>query len=116
MKIYVAGPLTAKSKLGEEQNALHAIKIGIEVFKKGHIPYIPHLTILVERAGLSLSKKDWVEKWDKPWLEVCDAILIIGWSDGVEQEVEIAGKNRLIMYRSIDEIPDMLSSSTGPAR
>ena len=50
LKIYIAGPYTPKGADIHDaariahKNAHRAIRAGISVIEKGHVPFIPHLT------------------------------------------------------------------------
>ena len=49
--IYIAGPYTASDRQGIDRNVNRAIDVGIEIFNKGHFPYVPHLTDLVDKRA-----------------------------------------------------------------
>jgi hypothetical protein len=108
LKIYVAGPYTARDDDGHEANTQRAIDAGIRVFEKGHYPYIPHLTHYVDlrarRIGAELSWEDYI-KWDTPWLKTCDALLYLGKSKGADLELELARKLKKRIFLSLSEIP-----------
>jgi Domain of unknown function (DUF4406) len=109
LRIYIAGPYTSLDEKGHELNTHRAIDAGIAVFKKGHYPYIPHLTHYVDlrakAAGIELSWSDYIE-WDLPWLDICDALLYLGKSKGADLELERAKKQKKRIYMSIAEIPE----------
>ena len=109
MLIYVAGPYTGSSREEVEGNVNRAIDAGIEIFRKGHFPYVPHLTDLVDRrareTGRELSWSDFIA-WDTPWLRVCDALLHIGSSRGADMELEEAVRLGKRIFRSTAEIPE----------
>ena len=60
--IYVAGPYTATTPKGVEDNVTLAIDTGIELMKLGWYPFIPHLTHYIElrNAEHALSHVDLV--------------------------------------------------------
>ena len=74
-----------------------AIDVALEIWRKGHYPYIPHLTHYVDkrikkwkkRVKIRLEWEDYIV-WDMPWLEVCDALFFIGSSEGAEFELKMA--------------------------
>jgi len=109
LRIYIAGPYTSLDEKGHELNTHRAIDAGIAVFKKGHHPYIPHLTHYVDlrakAVGIELSWSDYIE-WDLPWLDMCDALLFLGKSKGADLELERARKHGKRIYLSIAEIPE----------
>lgn len=108
LRIYVAGPYTASDQNGHEVNTQKAIDAGIAVFRKGHIPYIPHLTHYVElrakQTGIKLAWDDYIE-WDTPWLDLCDALLYLGKSRGADLELERARRLKKRVFFSVAEIP-----------
>lgn len=108
LRIYIAGPYTSADENGHELNTHRAIDAGIAVFRKGHYPYIPHLThyvdIRAKVARIELSWSDYI-KWDLPWLDVCDALLYLGKSKGADLELAKAKEQEKVIYFSIADIP-----------
>jgi len=94
MRIYVAGPYTADTNDERVNNVKKAIDAAIGLYEKGHSPYVPHLTHLIdERAkelAVVITREDYVRRWDKPWLEVCDALLLLADSPGAREELDTA--------------------------
>jgi hypothetical protein len=115
MRVYIAAPYTATNRKGLEVNTARAIDAGIEIFKKGHFPYIPHLTHFVDlrakRTGISLGWADYIE-WDIPWLELCDALLYLGKSKGADLELRKAKRMKKRLFFSISEIPQVKRKSS----
>ena len=109
LRIYVAGPYSASTREEIEKNVNRAIDVGIEIFKKGHFPYVPHLTDLVDKrakeTGTDLSWHDFI-LWDSPWLQVCDALLYLGESKGANLELEEAKQLGKDIFYSCNEIPE----------
>ena len=108
MKIYVAGPYTASSESEIQQNVNNAIDAGIEVYKKGHFPYLPHLTHWIELRSKQTNKglkwEDYLEM-DRSWLENCDALLFLSDSKGANLELGHAKKLNKKIFYNLDEIP-----------
>ena len=111
--IYVAGPYTGSNRLEIDRNVNRAVDAGIEVFNKGHFPYVPHLTDLVDKRakeiGIDMSWSDFMA-WDTPWLQVCDALLFVGESKGANIELEAAKQQGKKIFYSSDEIPKLARS------
>jgi len=107
MKIYIAGPYTASSDSQIQKNVNNAIDAAIAVYKKGHYPYIPHLTHWIElrsqETKQGLKWEDYIEM-DHVWLEVCDAFLFLKESRGANLELEFAKKNNKKIFYNINEI------------
>jgi len=108
MKIYVASPYSGRSEKERYQNTTRAIDIGLALWKKGHYPYIPHLTHFVDSRAkekdIVMKWEDYIE-WDSVWLEACDAILFLDHSKGTEIELEWAKKMGKTIFFSIESIP-----------
>lgn len=106
--IYVAGPYTGSDRQEIDQNVNRAIDVGIEIFNKGHFPYVPHLTDLVDRRAREVGKEmHWEDfmAWDSPWLSVCDALIYIGKSRGADIELDKARRLGKTIFHSTSEIP-----------
>ena len=108
--IYVAGPYTANKQEEIDGNVNRAIDVGIEIFNKGHFPYVPHLTDLVDKrakeVGLELSWADFMA-WDAPWLKVCDALIFVGESKGANIELEEARRLGKTIFFCSEDIPEV---------
>ncbi len=108
LRIYIAGPYTAGTQSEMVRHVNAAIDAGIAAYKKGHFPFIPHLTHFVdqraEEVGLSLTWEDYI-RWDLAWLEECDAILYLGSSRGADLELAQAIRLGKRVFRSTDEVP-----------
>ena len=106
--IYVAGPYTGSDRQEIDQNVNRAIDVGIEIFNKGHFPYVPHLTDLVDRRAREVGREmRWEDfmAWDSPWLLVCDALIYIGKSRGADIELDKARRLGKTIFHSTGEIP-----------
>ena len=126
MKIYIAGPYSAKpsefdSGVGHDaarqthRNTRKAIWAGIEVMKRGHMVYIPHLSHFIhcEMSGEDMKAlPDYPQYWyhfDNEWLKVCDALLYIGKSTGADSELALAKSLGKIIYYGVGEIPHLVT-------
>ena len=110
MRIYVAGPYTASTEDQRVKNVERAIDAAIALFQKGHTPYVPHLTHLIDErakeAEIRITREDYVRRWDKPWLEVCDAFLLLADSPGAREELHAARKlGKQIFVGSAEVVP-----------
>ena len=110
LRIYVAGPYTGRDREEIDLNVTRAIDAGIEVYLRGHYPYVPHLTDLVDlrakETGKKLSWHDFIQ-WDMPWLNLCDALLYLGNSRGADIELEEAKRLRKRIFYSVEEVPQI---------
>ena len=112
IRCYIAGPMYRKTKQSFYspveiwQHIKKAITIGMELYKKGYAPYIPHLNALVDMVMDSNMKgEEWVEEFDFPWLEQCEALYYIGNSLGANQELKHAQELGLKVYRRLKDVP-----------
>lgn len=108
LRIYVAGPYTASSEKETSRNVDMAIDAALALYKKGHFPYVPHLTHFIDerarRSGVEMAWEDYVFRWDSAWLELCDALLFLGDSPGARKELELAQRLGKKIFYSLDEI------------
>jgi len=108
LRIYIAGPYSGTSREQIKKNVDRAIDAGVEIFLKGHFPYVPHLTDLVDararETGKELTWHDFI-CWDMPWLRICDALLYLGKSKGSDLEVDEAQRLGKKIFYSINDIP-----------
>jgi hypothetical protein len=82
---------------------------GLEVYERGHYPFIPHLTHFVDlysgdMSEFNLEYEDYME-WDLAFLEVCDALLYLDPSPGADRELQKAEEMGIPAYGSVHEIP-----------
>jgi hypothetical protein len=110
LKIFVSAPYHA-DHIGElQRNVESAIDAGVEVWKSGHYPYIPHamrFAFPFHRAlkpDFDISLNGWI-KWHKPWLMACDAILYLDSSEESDYELKLMKKSGKRVFSSLDEIP-----------
>ena len=110
MRIYVAGPYSGSNRSEIEANVDNAIDAGIEIFRRGHDAYIPHLTHLIDKrareTGKELTWDDFI-RWDMPWLKACDALLYLGKSRGADLELAEATRLGKRIFHSMSEIPEL---------
>jgi len=115
MKIYVAGPYSGDTIEQIEENVRRAMEAGLIIWKKGHFPYIPHLThwpdILSRELGI---KMDWTDymRWHAPWVDECDALFLLAESKGALLERQRAIDEKKPIFKSLEEIPVVNRSPT----
>jgi len=102
MRVYVAGPYTHPDPVENTHKAIGAADALAEV---GHIPFVPHLTLLWHMVSPH-PLQFWYDH-DMGWLEVCDALLRLpGPSTGADAEVARATELGIPVYHSIDDLPE----------
>ena len=115
MKIYVAGPYTGSTLEEIEDNVRRAMEAGLKIWKKGHFPYIPHLThwpdILSRELNIEMDWKDYMN-WHAPWVDHCDALFLLAESRGALLEFNRAKEEGKEVFHSIDEIPNVDRTQT----
>ena len=115
LKIYVAGPYTGSTMEEIEENVQRAMDAGLQIWKKGHYPYIPHLTHWPDqRAKEQNIPMDWSDymKWHAPWVDHCDALFLLAESKGALLEYDRAKKEGKEVFHSLEEIPIVERAST----
>jgi hypothetical protein len=122
--ILVAGPY--RSGTGDDPNKIAenlAIleKTALEVWKKGHIPLIGEWVALplMSQTGRWTIGDEIFESLAYPvaarLLARCDAVLRLpGESRGADQDVALAEKRNLPVYRSIEEVPSQTFNRDHP--
>lgn len=109
MKIYVAGPYSADSAEQIVRNVNAALDAGLRLARRGHQPFIPHLTHFLEMRGQETGEGlayEWYLAYDHFWLTCCDALLLLAHSPGADKELMWAKQRGLLVFMSEDEIPD----------
>jgi hypothetical protein len=102
MYIYVAGPYTKGDVI---INVREAVKVGDRLRLMGHVPYIPHLSMLWHLI-LPHEDIDYWYQFDLEWLKKCDALFRFpGESKGADTEVEVARAKGLPVYFTFEEVP-----------
>lgn len=98
------------------RNVNIAIDVGLQLWKKGHVPYIPHLTHFIdERAtetGVPMSYEEYLV-FDTEWLKACDALIYLASSRGADLELENARRLGLTIYYSVDDVPELSTNPIG---
>jgi len=115
MKIYVAGPYTGTNLEDIEENVRRAMEAGLKIWKKGHFPYIPHLTHWPDLLAKDLEiNMDWVDymNWHAPWVDHCDALFLLAESKGALLEYNRAREEGKKIFHSLEEIPNVERSHT----
>ena len=106
MRVYIAGPYTADTEEERLANALRAIDAGIEVYRLGHIPYIPHLSHWLDKRATEIGQPlEWEDymKIGIEWLGMCDAFIYLDSSKGTDIELYYAVKELdLKIYTSVE--------------
>ncbi len=110
MTIYVAGPYTGSTLEEIEENVRKAMEVGLKIWKKGHFPYIPHLThwpdILARDLEIEMNWEDYMN-WHAPWVDHCEALFLLAKSKGSLLEYNRAKEQGKIVFHSFEEIPNV---------
>lgn len=101
----MAGPYSADNPRSTQLNVNEAISVACELLKKGYAPFIPHLChyIYLHPEG-NFEYETWT-KYDLEWLKVCDALFFISESPGANNELKIAKKMGIPIYKKLEEVP-----------
>jgi hypothetical protein len=117
LKIYVAGPYTALTEYAVRRNVEYAMDVGIELLRRGHSPFVPHLTHFL---ALRAKGRGYVPTWkdymlsDLNWLRDADALFLIGHSRGADIELAEARFYCLDIFTSLNEVSDVTDNSSNP--
>ena len=117
LKIYIAGPYSPKNcdlhtaPIIAHRNVKKAIEVFWKLVKKGHYPYIPHLSHFIHLEtpeDMIPPPQEFWYKFDLEWLKSCDAIFMLeGWenSRGARLELETAKKLGLQIFFKLEDVP-----------
>jgi hypothetical protein len=112
LRIYVAGPYSPQNcslhdaiAIGT-RNTEKAIEVGIELIKKGHIVYIPHLSHYVHVNKNCPLDVEWY-KFDDSFIENwANTLFYITHSKGADAELELAKKLGLKIFYKLEDVPE----------
>ncbi len=108
MIIGVAGPYSASTAEQRQQNLDAMNRAAAEVYKKGHIPFIGiNVSVpVVNQMAFENEEKRYeaIMKMSLALIDLCEALLVIGESKGVEMEKQLILKKGLKVYYSLEEI------------
>lgn len=111
MRIYVAGPIRSATPEGVNTNVENAMRVGLELLKKGHAPFIPHLNhpmdLFVKTVyppNMHLDYEDYM-LWDDEFLITCQGFFYISPSPGADRELARAKKIGLRIFSSLKDVP-----------
>jgi len=110
MKIYVAGPYSGSTLEEIQENVRRAMEAGLKIWKKGHFPYIPHLTHWPDMLARELEiEMDWEDymNWHAPWVDHCDALFLLAESKGALLEYNRVKKDGKLVFHTLEEIPSV---------
>lgn len=107
-RIYVAGPYDPKEARTTheaprlaERNVKEAVRIGVELWKMGYNPYVPHLGHYLNLAS-DVELDGFMER-DFEWLDYCEALYFIGHSNGADRELEMAQKKGIPIFYNLED-------------
>lgn len=110
-RVYVAGALSnfdgederTPSKVVTDyiQNLNHMCRVAIELRRDGYYPYVPGMDFMLGLISGSWEEEDY-RGIGMSFLGVCDAILVISRSNGVEREITEAIELGIPVYYGLD--------------
>lgn len=114
MKIYVAhryngGTLETLANIGR------AVDVGVEIAKKGHYPFVPHLDCQIAIQSKGCLPLNYYYNSSMAFLQVCDALFIVDTNDvdtskGVKAEFDWAVSHGFKIYYDIAKLPTVEGS------
>lgn len=102
-RIYVSGPI---SKGDREHNIERGIKAGLQLFRMGFAPFIPHLSHFAMPKAVHGTKayEQWLEV-DFSYISTCAAVLRLqGVSEGADREVAFARSLKIPIYYNVEDL------------
>lgn len=104
LKIYVAGPITNTDTEVVKRNINNAKYVGEQLFKKGHLPYVPHTHF----SGWDVDMHEHYDILMEHGLNIlsnwADAIFYLGASNGADIEKQKAEQLKLKIFTSLSDI------------
>lgn len=105
--IYVSGPYRGSSSKEIIANKNRADAIGREIAVRGHIPFIPHTMLDPWQDIDRRFTHETILELDRNWLDLCDAIFFIASSKGADKELQYAKERGKIIFKKIEELPNL---------
>ena len=97
--VYVAGPI---SKGDTHVNVRNGMLAGLELIKRGFVPFVPHLDYGMRFLDPETMHYENILAQDFAWIKRCDALLRLpGESPGADREEAHAIKNDILVTSSI---------------
>jgi len=106
--IYVAGPISAPTVAEVELNVKKATDIGVQIFRMGALPVVPHLNHYLDLRAHELKTPVDYESYmalDFRILEIADALFFIAPSPGADRERAFALQRRIPVFEVIAQVP-----------
>jgi hypothetical protein len=106
MIIAIAGPYSAPTAAQRQSNLDAMNEAAARVYEKGHIPFIG-VNMALPVVAMSEVDDEYAAIMDISMavIDKCDAILMIGESNGANTEKEHIASKGLPVYYSLEEIP-----------
>ena len=113
MLIYVSAVLTNGNTASDKAQLANLADACVDaevVWRLGHIPFIPQLYVVADRLlrgdCIDISYDEWLKRC-LVWVDECDAMLCLRPSPGADAEKAYAEELGKIIYKNLEEIPDM---------
>lgn len=107
MIIGVAGPYSAETETGRQQNLDKLNSVAFQLIEKGHIPLVGvNAALPVVNVGYIENRYDTIMKISMAVIDRCEALLMIGESRGANMERDLVLSKGLPVYYRIEEVPD----------
>jgi nucleoside 2-deoxyribosyltransferase len=106
-RVYVAGPFSADNVLDVLQNMRDGICCATHLFELGLAPFCPWLDYHYILSGCKTSGKDPFYETSLAWLEVADAVYVIGnyeKSAGTMMEIKIATERGIPIFYTLSKL------------
>lgn len=108
--VYISGPIAPKYGFSVEENVAVALKVFLELTKRGILSFCPHLTAAFPSAHSEVAYEKWME-YDLAMIDRCTHILMLprwGESKGAIDELNYAVVKNVQVAYTVVELLEML--------
>ena len=106
-RIYIAAPYDGPTAEDIQSNVGRVELAAVRLIGHRFIVFAPHLSHYIakkaENIRQPISRDYWLE-WGLRWLELCDAMVVLGLSPGVNQEIHFAEQHHIPVYFGLEEL------------
>lgn len=105
IKVYIAGPYTARTEHGKKHNTDIASLVGAELIHRGFQPFVPHLSHYIDIVSPhEIPYEAWMTL-DFELLALCDCLYRLpGHSSGADREVAFAKERGIPVFTTLEAV------------
>lgn len=110
MRVFLASPYSAPLPATRMRNVHRSLEAAVALIHRGHEPFMPLVSHYIDQfattSGRPISRDRWME-FCLSWLATCQAVLCLGPSPGVDQEVARALELGIPVYDRVEDVPEV---------